>query len=99
MDDFALRLLPDTSHDVLRLTMPPEGEQRSGSFGPHRRDPGHHRLSVSDELKAPGPGQISLHRSGKQSPQELQQSRRPINDDIGLVEEWWWGLHRIHCNP
>ena len=32
------------------------------------------------------------------SPQELQQSRRPVNDDIGLVDECWWGLRRIHCD-
>ena len=81
-----------------RLRMTPKGEQCSESLALTGGTQATIAFFVSDELKAPGPSPISLHRSGKQSPQELQQSRRPINDDIGLVGSAW-GLRRIYCNP
>jgi hypothetical protein len=33
---------------------------------------------------------------GKQLPQKLQQSRRPVDDEIGLIDECWWGFGRVH---
>ena len=30
--------------------------------------------------------------------QELQQPRWPVDDDVSLLDECWWGLGGVHCD-